>query len=222
MAMRVDTVVYGRMELTAPWGLRFDKGEYACFGSVARGNAWLSVDGQSQPTAMAGGDCFCLFAQSHEHTLRDDPGTSAANMQDVARTKCAGVIRHGGGGASTTILGGKFSFDKANSQPLMDLLPLFIHVRNDRVQALPLQQSLQLFAAEAAQSCLGSYLVLKRLADILLLQLIREYVSSSTCRETGWLRALSDSRIGGVLRSMHEQIEQPWTVGGLASAAGMS
>ena len=181
-----------------------------------------SVDGQSQPTAMAGGDCFCLFAQSHEHTLRDDPGTSAANMQDVARTKCAGVIRHGGGGASTTILGGKFSFDKANSQPLMDLLPLFIHVRNDRVQALPLQQSLQLFAAEAAQSCLGSYLVLKRLADIFLLQLIREYVSSSTCRETGWLRALSDSRIGGVLRSMHEKIEQPWTVGGLASAAGMS
>jgi transcriptional regulator GlxA family with amidase domain len=64
--------------------------------------------------------------------------------------------------------------------------------------------------------------VLKRLADIFLLQLIREYVSSSTCRETGWLRALSDSRIGGVLRSMHEKIEQPWTVGGLASAAGMS
>ena len=221
-AMRVESIVYGRIELTAPWGLRFEKGEYACFGTVARGNAWLTIEGQEQPIALAGGDCFCLFARSHEHTLGDDVKTSAANMQDVARTKCGDVIRFGGGGTPTTILGGKFTFDKANSKPLTDLLPPFIHVPNDRVQALPLEQSLRLFAAEAAQSCLGSYLVLKRLADILLLQLIREHVSSSTCRETGWLRALSDPRIGGVLRSMHEKIEQPWTVGELASAAGMS
>ncbi len=221
-AMRVESIVYGRIELTAPWGLRFEKGEYACFGSVARGNAWLTVEGQEQPIALTGGDCFCMFAQSHEHTLGDHVKRPAANMQAVAQTKCGDVIRFGGGGAPTTILGGKFTFDKTNSKPLMDLLPPFIHVGNDRVQALPLQQSLQLFAAEAAQSCLGSYLVLKRLADILLLQLIRAYVSSSTCRETGWLRALSDPRIGGVLRSMHEKIEQPWTVAELASAAGMS
>ena len=221
-AMRVESIVYGRIELTAPWGLSFDKGEYACLGTVARGNAWLSVEGQAQPIALAGGDCFCLFAQSHEYTLGDHPQTPAANMQDIARTKCDGVIRYGGGGALTTILGGKFTFDKANSKPLTDLLPPFIHVPNDRVQALPLEQSLRLFAAEAAQSCLGSYLVLKRLADILLLQLIREHVSSSTCRETGWLRALSDPRIGGVLRSVHEKIERPWTVGQLALVAGMS
>lgn len=220
--MRVESIVYGRIELTAPWGLRFDKGDYACFGTVARGNAWLTVEGQPQPTALAGGDCFCLFAQSQGHMLGDHPETPAANMQEVARTKCGGAIRFGGGGASTTILGGRFTFDRANSKPLMDLLPPFIHVPNDRVQALPLQQSMQLFAAEASQSCLGSYLVLKRLADILMLQLIREYISSSTCRETGWLRALSDPRIGGVLRSMHEKIEQPWTVAELASAAGMS
>ena len=221
-AMRVESLVYGRIELTAPWGLRFDKGEYACVGTVARGNAWLTVEAQAQPIALAGGDCFCLFAHSHEYTLGDHPQTPAANMQDIARTKCDGVIRYGGGGALTTILGGKFTFDKTNSKPLMDLLPPFLHVQNDHVQALPLQQSLQLFAAEAAQSGLGSYLVLKRLADILLLQLIREYASSSRCRETGWLRALSDPRIGGVLRSMHEKIEQPWTVGELASVARMS
>ena len=221
-AMRVESIVYGRIELSAPWGLRFEKGEYACFGSIARGNAWLTVEGQEQPISFTGGDCFCLFAQSHEHVVGDQVNRPAANMQDVARTKCGDVIRFGGGGTPTTILGGKLTFDKANSKPLMDLLPPFIHVRNDRVQALPLQQSMQLFAAEAAQSCLGSYLVLKRLADILLLQLIREYAASSTCRETGWLRALSDPRIGSVLQSMHEKIEQPWTVADLASAAGMS
>ena len=49
-AMRVESIVYGRIELSAPWGLRFEKGEYACFGSIARGNAWLTVEGQEQPT----------------------------------------------------------------------------------------------------------------------------------------------------------------------------
>lgn len=221
-AMRVESIVYGRIELTAPWGLKFDKGEYACLGTVARGNAWLTVEGQGQPIALAGGDCFCLFPQSGQYILADHPKTPAANMQDVARTKCEGVIRYGGRGALTTILGGKLTFDTANSKPLMDLMPPYVHVPNERVQALPLQQTLQLFAAEAARSYLGSYLVLKRLADILLLQLIREYVSSSTCRKTSWLRALSDPRIGAVLRSMHDKIERPWTVGELASAAGMS
>lgn len=221
-AMRVESVLYGRIELSAPWGLRFEKSDCACIGTIARGNAWLTFDGQAQPIALAGGDCFCLFAQSHEFKLGHDPQAATVSMQDVAKEKSGGVIRLGGGGTATTILGGKFTFDKANSKPLMDLLPPYIHVRNDRVQALPLQQTLQLFSAEAGQSHLGSYLVLKRIADILLLQLIREYVTSSTCRETGWLRALSDPRIGLVLQSMHENIEQPWTVGELASVAGMS
>ncbi len=49
-AMRVDSVVYGRIELTAPWGLKFDKGDYACLGTVARGNAWLKSKGRNSPS----------------------------------------------------------------------------------------------------------------------------------------------------------------------------
>ncbi len=221
-AMRVESVVYGRIELTAPWGLRFEKGEYACFGMIARGNGWLTIEGHGKPISIAGGDCFCLFAQGHVHTLGDHPRTPASNMQDVVRTKCGNVIPFGGGGAPTTVIGGKFTFDKINSKPLTDLLPPFILVGNNRAKTLPLHQTLQLLAAEASQSSVGSYLVLKRLADIFLLQIIREHISSSACRETGWLRALSDRQIGAALQSMHEKIEQPWTVAELASAGGMS
>ena len=220
--MRVDSVVHGRIELTAPWGLRFEQGDYACFGMIARGNGWLTVQGQEQSIPLAGGDCFCLFAQTRVHILGDHPQTPSSDMQEVVRTKSGNAICFGGGGAPTTIIGGKFTFDRTNSKPLTDLLPPFILVSNDRAQALPLHQTLQLFAAEAAQCSLGAYLVLKRLADVFLLQIIREHISSSTCRQTGWLRALSEPRIGTVLRSIHESIERPWTVAELASAAGMS
>ncbi|MFL6448190.1 MAG: AraC family transcriptional regulator [Bryobacteraceae bacterium] len=221
-AMRVESVMYGRIELTAPWGLRFERGDYACFGTLARGNGWLTVEGLEQPIPLAGGDCFCLFAQGQVQTLGDHPQTLSSDMQDVARTKCGNVIRFGGGGVPTTIIGGRFTFDRANSKPLTDLLPQFILVGNERARSLPLHQTLQLFAAEAAESSVGSDLVLKRLADIFLLQIIREHISSSACRKAGWLRALSDARIGAALRSMHQRVEDPWTVAELASAAGMS
>jgi AraC-like DNA-binding protein len=143
-------------------------------------------------------------------------------MEDVVQTKCGNLIRFGGGGVPSTIIGGRFTFDPLNSKPLTDLLPPFILVSSERVQSLPLQQTLQLFAAEAGDYAPGADLVLKRLADILLVQLIREHISSKACHQTGWLRALSDPQIGRVLRAIHDKVKRPWTVAELASVAGMS
>jgi AraC-like DNA-binding protein len=220
-AMRVDSLVYGRLELTAPWGLRIEKGEKACFGLVARGNCWLSAEG-GQPIPLTGGDCFCVFAQDRAHTLRDHPRSRARDIQDVVAANSGEAVHFGGGGVPTTIIGGKFTFDRANSKPLTDLLPPLIHVKADSAQTQPLRQTLQLLAAEAAQPTIGSQLVLKRLADILLIQAIRAHIASGEGGKIGWLRALSDRQMGVALRSMHERIEEPWTVAALASAAGMS
>jgi AraC-like DNA-binding protein len=221
-AMRIESLVYGRFELTAPWGVRFERGEHACFGMIARGNCWATVEGDSRAIPLTGGDCFCLFAQAHSHTLSDRPHSPARNIQEIVRAKLGEAIHFGGGGVSTTIVGGKLTFDEANSKPLMDLLPPLIHIRADCTQVLPLQQTLQLLASEAAQPAVGSHLVLERLADIIFIQVIRAHVASDACQKTGWLRAFSDRQIGAALESMHQKIEHPWTVTDLATAAGMS
>jgi len=221
-AMRIESLVYGRFELTAPWGLGFDRGEYACFGLVARGNCWATIEGDSKPIPLSGGDCFCLFAQNHGHTLGDHPRSRAHQIQDVVRAKSGDAIHFGGGGVPTTIIGGKLTFDQANSRPLTDLLPPLIHIRSDCTQVLPLQQTLQLLASEATQPAVGSHLVLERLADIILIQAIRAHIASDARQRTGWLRAFSDQQIGAALESMHEKIQQRWTLPDLAAAAGMS
>jgi AraC-like DNA-binding protein len=221
-AMRIESVVYRRLELTAPWGLRIERSEQACFGTVVRGNCWLTVEGESKPLPLTGGDCFCFFTRGRAHTLRDQPRTRAHDIQEVIRAAKGEAVHFGGGGVATTLVGGKFTFDMSNSKPLTDLLPRLIHLRADQAQATPLQQTLQLLASEAAQPAVGSDLVLRRLADILLIQAIRAHIASDACQQTGWLRALSDRQIGSALQSMHEKISQPWTVAGLAAAAGMS
>src|SRR5215471_15963931 len=140
--MRVESVVYRRLELTAPWGLRIERREQACFGMVVRGNCWLTVEGESKPIPLTGGDCFCFFSRGRTHTLRDHPRSRASDIKEVIERSTGDAVHFGGGGVPTTLVGGKFTFDTANSKPLIDLLPPLIRVEAGRGQATPLQQTL--------------------------------------------------------------------------------
>jgi transcriptional regulator GlxA family with amidase domain len=64
--------------------------------------------------------------------------------------------------------------------------------------------------------------VASRLADVLFIHALRAYVAARPCENGGWLRAIVDRDLGAVLQRMHAAPEQPWTVDGLARAAGMS
>lgn len=220
-SMRVESVMYGRLEATAPWGLSFEGPAHAKFAMVLRGSCWLTVDGMAKAVPLAGGDCY-LLPRGDAHTLRDHPRTRTRNFAEVLKRRQGDVIQYGGGGAPTTILGGKFTFDGPSSRPLTDLLPPVIHVKADEARTLALQATLQLLASEMASPGPGSQVIVSRLADTLFVQAIRAHMSLAGCSQTGWLRALSDPLIGAALKSMHARIEHPWTVAALASEAGMS
>src|SRR5260370_41601328 len=108
-------------------------------------------------------------------------------------------------------------------KPLKRLLPELILVKADQAQSLALHSTLQLLASEMAEPAPGSEVMVNRLADILFIQCGRAHIASSSenCK-SGWLRAIFDPKIGVALKAMHEQVENQWTVEGLASAAGMS
>jgi transcriptional regulator GlxA family with amidase domain len=81
---------------------------------------------------------------------------------------------------------------------------------------------LALMDSEIERDIIGSEIVSSRLADMLLVEAIRAYSGSVGQVEIGWLGALSDPRLGRVLRAIHEDVAQPWTVAQLAGVAGMS
>jgi transcriptional regulator GlxA family with amidase domain len=53
-------------------------------------------------------------------------------------------------------------------------------------------------------------------------QAIRAYIASEERLKHGWLAALADSSIGAILRTMHQNMEYPWTVEALATTIGLS
>jgi len=237
--MHVAGVVHARLEATAPWGLvREAEGAHgsathsaaspnpssqlAHFGMVSRGNCWLSVEGIPKQLPLAGGDCF-LLAPGSAYALRDSPRTHTRSWCEIAPRNRSNVIHYGGGGAPTTIISGWFRFGQVSLTPLKRLLPELIMIRADQAQSLALRETLRLLASEMAEPAPGSEVVVNRLADILFIQCVRAHIASNseTCK-SGWLRAIFDPRIGAALKAMHEKVENPWTVGTLGAAAGMS
>ena len=121
-----------------------------------------------------------------------------------------------GAGAPATIIGGRFIFDETTARSLADLLPPLIHIRADHERSAALRTTLELLAAETAAPALGSQTMIEWLAGVFFIHAIRAQMAE------GWMPALADPQIGGVLKAMHERVEHPWTVRALATQAGMS
>ena len=62
---------------------------------------------------------------------------------------------------------------------------------------------------------------MRRMADVLFIQAVRAYAAQNGC-VAGWLRALSDRRIGQALMTLHARYAEPWTLESLAREVGMS
>jgi AraC-like DNA-binding protein len=227
-SLHVKNMMAGRLELTAPWGLRFTGGR-AAFYVVTHGTCLLEIDGSVDAVTLVAGD-FVLLPKSQGHLLRDSRRTRAQPAAEILknsphRKACqpGGVFAYGGGGASTAIIGGCFAFDDGASNPLIDALPPVIHVRGSRGTPVEwLEASLQFVASEMAAGQPGSQTVVSRLADILLVQAVRAHLAQLGPGANGWLRALVDPQIGQALSLIHERPDEPWTVERLASSVAMS
>jgi AraC-like DNA-binding protein len=63
---------------------------------------------------------------------------------------------------------------------------------------------------------------MSRLVDLLFVQTLRHWLTTSQEQPVGWLGALRDPRVGAALALLHENPETAWDVETLASKVGMS
>ena len=133
------------------------------------------------------------------------------------------ILRHGGGGAQTTVICGAVRFDHPAGERLVALLPTLITIEAWSSPELDwIQSTLRLMAVEARELRPGGEAVITRLADILVIQAIRSWIASDPAAQTGWLAALQDRQIGHALALVHREPERRWTVALLAEAVAMS
>lgn len=222
-SMRLTTLVHGRFELYAPWGVQFPETPGAHIIVLARGSARLEVEGVEGAIALSAGD-LALLPHGGGHTLRDAEGSPVHLLGhgECQRAHGVGPLRFGGDGARTVLVAGAFRFGTAPRTLLFEELPRVIHVPADEPgTSSTLASAVQLLIAESASSSPGATVIMSRLADILLVQALRTHIAGSRCQEHG-LCALADPQIGKALSLIHERHAEPWTVESLATAVALS
>lgn len=223
--LRMDSSLYTRSEMTAPWGLELPPMPgHVMFHVVTSGRCWLEVEGV-EPRLLQPGD-LALVSQGEGHCLVSTPGAATPGLFDLPREEVSPryeILRHGGGGAVTTLMCGAVRFDHPTAHQLVKLLPGMIVVDAWVAPQMDwVQSTLRFMTDEARELRPGGETVITRLADILLIQAIRSWIAQDPASQEGWLGALRDPQIGRALSLIHRQPERAWTLASLAAEVAMS
>jgi AraC-like DNA-binding protein len=199
------------LDIPAPVGIKFS--------AVVEGTCWLAVDDAGPPVQLRAGDCF-LLAQPRRYSLASDLSITPVALADVYREPEDG-ISHYGEPADVFLIGGRFSFED-DAKLLLGGLPPVVVVSGNSGQAAILRWALQQLAHEFGTSSPGASLMVRHLAHMMLVQILRLHADSCAHGEVGWLAALADPRIAAAIDAIHAEPARRWTVDDLAARCNVS
>jgi AraC-like DNA-binding protein len=197
---------------------------YLWFHVVTTGGVLLEVD-QEHSRWLHPGD-VALVPHGNGHILRSEPGVPAPGIMELELEHPSDryeILRHGQGGAPTSLICGAVRLDHPVARNLLGILPPIISIEaSDGSRATWMQGVFTLMAAEARQFRPGGEAVITRLADVLVIQAIRAWIETAPAARTGWLGALQDQQIGRALALIHRDPARAWTVASLARELALS
>ena len=200
--LRATGAVYFCDELMPPWVKEYSGESGASFHQIRRGGCRLDSDGHIEH--LGPGDLVFL-APKRAHTLSSEPTTDP-------------VI---GESASTLLLCGYCTFDETLNTPFADLFPDIIIIRAEQLQSLGwLQAILDQLSFEYLSMRPGTEIVVQRMTEVLLVELIR--MNFGREGEVPLIKALADKHISQALKRLHQNIEKSWSLELLAADIGLS
>ena len=223
--LRLTGCVYARSTITAPWGVDLPPLEgHMMFHIVTSGRCWLETDG-TPPVLLERGS-LALVPHGLGHRLVDEPGREAVDFFDLPIervTERYEILNWGGGGDECRLICVVVRFDHAAAERLVDALPPVLHIDAwDSGDDRWLSDTLRFIAREAEALRPGGETVITRLADILVIPMVRHWIETEADVDSGWLAALRDAQLGRAIAAIHRRPGEDWTLETLARTAAMS
>lgn len=209
------------------WGVSWAQNADAVLYAVTAGSAWLTPatpEGDTAPIELLPGDVVLLPTGAAHHLTSDPHRTpkpcDIALTDELRRTGAA--LSVGSGEAHTHLLGASYWHDHVVSPHVFALLPPVVHIRGSRANTA-LDGTVRLLAQETADPRLATTVVLDRLVDVVLVQLLRCWLTTHPGLIRGsWFGALTDPLVTDAMSRMHRRPEHPWTTETLARALAVS
>jgi AraC-like DNA-binding protein len=227
VGMRLTGVEYRRIELSPPFGLGFGASEgRATFHFVARGPIFLCQGGEIHQ--MDTGDAV-LLPRGGTHDVVSEPDLACRDVTAFTTSSiCQGVSAltacKVGECPSQRVLifSGCMEFDLGGMGSLVGLMPeaMFVGTLSKRYpEILPILEAME---RETCSARAGSAGILAHLANVVAAFIVRAWVESGCGEASGWVSALRDPRLGGVISAVHRDPGRDWTVADLAAEMGSS
>lgn len=217
---RLRGQLYCRTVARAPWGLRFPPMAVATLHLVASGSGSLT---QGREVIALGPGDVVLLPRGQEHAVADSPRSPKVPLaQWLAERGEAPTPLLGGSGAESRFLCGFFAFEELGAHPVLRLLPSRVHLRGDSEAARAMSPTVALLEREYERAERGVSVVVSRLLDVLLVQVLRAWADAQPPGGAGWLGALGDRTLASALGWMHSEPGWDWSVDELAHRSGTS
>jgi AraC-like DNA-binding protein len=221
--LRLVGVSYGHCRLREPWGVSMAPEANGRLHVVVVGCCWLQMDGDA-PVLVEAGDVV-LFPRGAAHSLSDIPGRPTMPLTEFPREQIGERTYHlrvEGPGSETLMACCTMRFEEPAAYPLLTMMPSAFILKRAAITDPVLPTLLDAMSDEVLAARLGSSTVLARLADLVVVRVIRSWVENDEEAMSGWLAAVRDPNIGRALSAFHRQPGEAWTVSTLAAVAGLS
>jgi AraC-like DNA-binding protein len=213
-----------RRELAPPWRYDFAPSQDSMFHVMTGGGAYLLVDGETKAIRVEDGDVI-LFPTGHPHAMYDDPASPLTRrvQLDYHPQRTHHLVNLEGDGPKPLLLCGAFHFAYPHHFPLLHRLPRLMHIRaSEEMMAQGLIEIVNWIARESASQQPGALVMLRRLTELLFIQVLRLWITQQVDASNGWIGALRDPAISAALGLIHQSPEARWTVQQLADEVAMS
>jgi AraC-like DNA-binding protein len=228
--------VFLRAEYREPWAyesltgpetakiLRPDADRVILFHLVASGACWVRVGNGERRWAHRGDVIVLPYGDQHQMGgVMETETVSISTFMQMPPWPQMPVVRHGADGELTDVVCGYLhSQDPLFDPGLRGFPPVFV-VRPPDGPAAEWVQANVAYALQHANSPLSSGdIVMSRLPELLLVEILRLHLASAPAADQGWLAAVHDPVLHAAMSLLHSAPEQHWTVADLAQRVAVS
>jgi AraC-like DNA-binding protein len=195
---------------------------------VSEGECWAGLRG-APPERFTAGDVL-VVPHGDPYYLADPadarPAYDASEAVRFFRRMAAGelstTVDEGGGGQATRFICGFLGCEVRPFNPVLGALPPMMHLRPPANGPDRLRHLVEFTLAELRSRSAGSHGVLRRLAELMFVEVVRRHLETMRGTQAGWLAGLRDPLVGRALALLHQAPARRWSLDALAEQAGTS
>ena len=216
--LSVKSAVYFKETFCGSWGMKTEKGPYAQFHVISRGQCLLTSSALTNLVTLQSGD-MVIFPHGSTHQIKADHHAVCRRGQEVVGEIINGSKPFSEGDEKATLICGHYEIDQELCHPFFKSLPDCIIIRSDEYgQKQHVGSLLEILIDELDNKNAGYELITLKLAEVLLISVIRHYYSRKELPPN----FIKDKIVYEALNFIHRNLQENWTAEQLAKSVGVS